>query len=147
MPMKRFVVGVVAVLCVAAAGCAPTTTSPISTKAANALSQYVAAVRIAVTGKSKGQLAKAVNDLRNEVASLQTEGELTATRAAKIDDAADTLLADFKGPKPTPSASTTPTPSVSSPPATPTPTVTVTVTSTPTSTPTTTDTTTSTASP
>jgi len=146
--MKRFVVGVVAVLCVAAAGCAPTTTSPISAKAANALSQYVAAVRIAVTGKSKGQLAKAVNDLRNEVASLQTEGELTATRAAKIDDAADTLLADFKGPKPTPSASSTsPTPSVSSPPASPSPTPTVTVTVTSTPTPTTSGTDTTTASP
>jgi hypothetical protein len=140
--MKRFVIGLVAATCVAAAGCAPTTTSPISAKAASALSSYVAAVRTAATGKSKGQLAKAVNDLRNEVASLQTKGELTPTRAQKIDDAADALLSDFKGPKPTPSASSTsPTPSVSSPPVSPTPTVTVTVTSTPTSTPTTTGTT------
>jgi hypothetical protein len=136
--MKRSLAFVIAgVLC--AAGCASSSGTPdLTQKAAATLAPYVQQVRVAASGKSRGKLNKAINTLRTEVTTLQNSGEVTASRAAAIDNAAGAVLVDFDQQTP-PSPPATPsnqTSSPSVPPTTPPPTVTATVTVTPTETPT-----------
>ena len=137
MQVKRLIVAGAAALLLAAGCSSSNEPEPITAKAANTLAPDVHAVRVAATGTSRSQLRDAIKQMNTEVATLQTQGEITATRAAKIADAADVLLTDWEAaapPPPTPPASPSTTPTT--PTATPTPTPTVAVTVTPTPTPT-----------
>ena len=121
-------------------GCASSSSPEISVNASKALSPDVQAVRVAASMKSNAGLKKAINKLRAEVATFESSGDITASRAVNIDNAAGALLTNhqqmYPPPTPSPTPSTpTPTPTPTTP--TPTPTVTVTVTPTPTPTPTT----------
>jgi hypothetical protein len=144
--MKRLVVTVAAALLFAAGCSSSNEPEPITAHAANLLAPDVHAVRVAAAGTSRSQLRNAIQQMNAEVATLKAQGEITATRAAKIGDAADVLLSDWEAAAPPPPTPTpTPTPTTPSPTPTPTPTPTVTVTVTPT--PSETETSTDTASP
>jgi len=134
--MKRLLIVVAATMAVAC-GCAANNSHAVSPKAAKTLESYLVAVRTAANGTNTPALRAAVNALNTKVEALSAEGEITKTRAGKIENQAAALLDAFKAAKPT----ATPTPSVTSPtptvtPTTPGPIVTVTITPTPTPTPT-----------
>jgi hypothetical protein len=130
------------------AGCASNNPSPVSAKAEKALKQPVAQVRVAANGSSVFLLHEKVQTLDSTVESLVSSNDITQQRAAKIENAAASLLSDFTH-KIAASTSPTPSPSVTTPSETPTPspTITITATQTPTPTETATDTTTPTSSP
>lgn len=135
--MKRPLLVVLASTLVAAA-CASSSAPELTEQAAVTLAPFVQQVRVAASGTSQGKLTNAINRLRAEVTTLQNSDEVTASRAAAIDNAAGAVLVDFNEQAPTPPpvtpSSQTPTQSVT--PTTATPTVTATVTVTPTVTPT-----------
>ena len=124
---------------VAVAACSAGTPGDLSASASKVLSAQVQQVReLAATG-TFAQLRAAVTNLKSLVRQQADEGEVSASRAAAIQDAADALLQDARALRPTPSptvttTSPTPTPTITSESPTPTPTPTETVSPTPTDT-------------
>jgi cobalamin biosynthesis Mg chelatase CobN len=109
------------------AGCASNNSNPVSAKAARELEQPVQALRIAAKGSSITQVKAAQQVLANEVEDLVKSNDLGQQRAAKIENAAASLVKDFtQRNKPTPPPTPTFTPTLTPTPTTPTPTVTVT---------------------
>lgn len=127
--MKRILAATALALTAAAASaCSSGVPGDISPTAAKALQADAQHVREVAAGGSFGELRAAVAALKAQVEQFQRDGDVSASRAVAIEDAADALLQDAS-----PSPSPTPTPTTTS--ATPTPTPTTT---TPTPTPTTT---------
>jgi hypothetical protein len=151
--MKRLVIVVgVAVLSATAVGCSSKNPSPVSAAAAKALKPLVKDLRAAADGESVFAVRQAEQALNNEVDQLVQSQDLTPNRGQNIQDAAATLLSDFRHKidataSPTESLTPTETPTTETPTPTETvtPSSTVTVTVPPTETPTDTATATATA--
>lgn len=137
MPLSRIAVAGIAVLAVTA-GCSAGNSSQVSAKAAKALRQPVQNLRVAASGTSVFEVSAKEQALVTAVESLVQTNDVSQQQAQKIENAAATLLTDFRHkiaasltPTPTPSTdSPTPTPTET----TPTPSPTITVTATPTDT-------------
>jgi len=152
--MKRLVVAVGIVAGSAlAAGCSANNPSPVSAAAAKALKPLVKNLRQAASGNSVSAVRLAEQALNNEVDQLVQSNDLTPNRGQNIQNAAATLLSDFRhkvavtsSPTVTQTPTSTPTPTETpTPTSTPTPSPTVTITVPPTQTPTETTTATTTA--
>jgi hypothetical protein len=127
--MRRFAAGaVLLVAAIAAPGCTSGNPGDISRTAAKTLQQDVQHVREVAAGGSYAELRAAVAALKAQVEQFQQDGQVSASRAVAIEDAADALLqAASPSPSPTPSPTTTsptPTPTTTSPTPTPSPTTT-----------------------
>jgi uncharacterized membrane protein len=144
--MRRVLIAGLAVVAVAT-GCSSNNPSQVSAKAAKALKQPVLDLRVAANGSSVFAVSQQEQALVNEVESLVQSNDLTQQRAQKIENAAATLLSDFRHKieaTATPTVTPTVTPTTESPTPTessPTPSSTITITETPT------DTATATATP
>ncbi|MBV9292089.1 MAG: hypothetical protein JO222_06530 [Frankiales bacterium] len=129
--MRRLGFAGVAALAVATAGCAASSPGAINAAGTRVLAPAVQHLReVAHTG-NVGALRAAVHQFQALVRQEQQRGDITASRATALLDAADILLQDAKpSPSPTPtvvptSTSPTPTPTSASPtppPTTPPPT-------------------------
>jgi len=106
------------------AGCSSNTPGDLSASAARILQPQVEHVRQVAATHDYVRLQAAVDELKSLVEQERKSGDVSDSRAAAIDDAADVLLEDAS-PSPSPSPSTespTPTPTTESPTPTPTPT-------------------------
>jgi len=116
--MKRLF-GALAVVAIATSGCAGTSTGGIPAAAARQLKPFVSELRVAASGTSIAAVTEKEQALVQEVESLISSGDLSNAKGVKIEDAAATLLNDFKkkyAPTPTPTPTTpTPTPTSESP--------------------------------
>ncbi|HET6816482.1 MAG TPA: hypothetical protein VFH66_04570 [Mycobacteriales bacterium] len=116
------------------AGCSSGTPGDITPAGERVLSQAVQHVREVASTHNYLELRAAVAQLKSLVHQEQRSGNVSASRAVAIEDAADVLLEDASpSPSPTPSPTTTsptpsPTPTTTSPTPTPTPTPSVTTT-------------------
>jgi hypothetical protein len=126
--MKRAIVALAVVL-VGVTGCAGSSTGGVSAAVARQLKPFVSELRIAAGGSSIPAVTEKEQALVQEVESLISSGDLSNAKGVKIEDAAATLLNDFKKkyePTPTPTPSSeTPTPTET--PTSPGPTVTITI--------------------
>ncbi|MDQ1694771.1 MAG: hypothetical protein QOJ03_124 [Frankiaceae bacterium] len=110
-------------------GCAKNAPGDLSPAAKKVLAPAVQHVREVATAGSYQELRAAVADLKDLVQHEEQSGDVTPSRAAAIDDAADVLLLDAK-PKPSPTPTTTsPTPTPTPTSESPTPSITPTTTS------------------
>jgi hypothetical protein len=119
---------------IALSGCSGGTPGDITAAGARVLQPAVKLVREVASTHNYLELRAAVAQLKALVRQQQRLGNVSASRAAAIDDAADVLLEDASpSPSPSPSPTTTsptpsPTPTTTSPTPTPTPTPSITTT-------------------
>ena len=138
--LRAMLAAIATVLSLTLAGCSNNAPGDISPAAKRLLRPAVEHLRVGAASNSFGALRIAVNDFKDLVNQEERAGEVSASRALALRDAADALLLDAKpSPSPTPSPTTTsptpsPTPTTESPtqphttpPPSPTPTVSVTV--------------------
>ena len=116
------------------AACSSGTPGDITVAGERVLQPAVQHVREVASTHNYAELRAAVAQLKSLVRQEQAKGDVSASRAVAIEDAADKLVEDASpSPSPTPSPTTTsptptPTPTTTSPTPTPTPTPSVTVT-------------------
>jgi outer membrane murein-binding lipoprotein Lpp len=114
------------------AGCSSGTPGDITVAGERVLQPAVQHVREVASTHNYAELRAAVAQLKSLVRQEQAKGDVSASRAVAIEDAADKLVEDASpSPSPSPSPTTTsptPTPTTTSPTPTPTPTPTVTTT-------------------
>jgi hypothetical protein len=109
--MKRRALAATAAAMAVAAGCAGQP-GDLSAAAEKVLVPKVQQVRETAADGTYAQLLAKVRQLKALVEKERAAGEVSDSRAAAIDDAADTLVQDAR---PTPSPTPTPTPSSASP--------------------------------
>lgn len=104
----------------ALAGCASNAPGDLNTAAERVLAPDVQHIREVASIGSYSQLHEAVRQLLADLAAQQRAGNVSASRATNIQDAADVLLQDARGRMVTPPPSPTPTTTSTSPEPVPT---------------------------
>jgi hypothetical protein len=126
MRTPRLLVALVLVGGAVSAGCASNAPGDLTAAAVKVLAPEVQHVREVAATHNYAELRAAVAELKALVVQEQNKGQVSASRATAIQDAADVLLQDAR-PKPKPSptfTSPSPSPTSQSPTSSPTPTVT-----------------------